>query len=86
MHANNPERNTTMTNKKNYCTLELPLIVSEGQKNILDMKMECVRKVYNNMLGSNIKKYNEMTKTKLWRELKSIIHEELQLYNGRKTA
>lgn len=85
MHANNPERNTTMTNKKNYCTLELPLIVSEGQKNILDMKMECVRKVYNNMLGSNIKKYNEMTKTKLWRELKSIIHEELQLYNGRKT-
>ena len=39
MHANNPERNTTMTNKKNYCTLELPLIVSEGQKNILDMKM-----------------------------------------------
>ena len=74
-----------MTNLKRYCTLELPLHVNEGEKNAIDKKMECARKVYNNMLKSNLKTYNEMVKTRIWRELKSIVKEELQLDNTKKS-
>lgn len=70
-----------MTKLKRYCTLELPLYVNEGEKNTIDKKMECARKVYNNMLKSNLKTYNEMVKTRIWRELKSVVKEELQLNN-----
>ena len=60
-----------------YVVLELPLVVEEWQKNELLKKMECARRIYNDMLSHNLKCYNEMVRTKGWRELSVIIKEEL---------
>lgn len=70
--------------KNTYSVLELPLVTEKWQRDVLDTKMECVRKVYNQMLDTELKKYREMTKTKKWRELNGIIKEELQTANGSK--
>lgn len=71
--------------KKQYTILELPLITEEGQKNAIDKKIECARKIYNAMLDENMKKYREMTKTKEWRELKTTIKEELSSGSNKKS-
>lgn len=60
-----------------YSILQLPLITNKGQKNVLDKKIDCAKKIYNNMLSDNLKKYKEMIKTKEWRGLNDIIREEL---------
>lgn len=60
-----------------YSVIQFPLITEEGQKNALEKKMDCARRIYNCMLSDNLKKYNEMVKTKKWRELNDIIREEL---------
>lgn len=60
-----------------YSILELPLILEEGQKNVIDKKIDCAKRIYNNMLSDNLKKYKEMIKTKEWRGLNDIIREEL---------
>lgn len=60
-----------------YVVLELPLVVEEWQKNELLKKMECARRIYNDMLSHNLKRYNEIVRTKRWRELSVIIKEEL---------
>lgn len=70
--------------KNTYSVLELPLITEKWQRDVLDTKMECVRKVYNQMLDAKLKQYREMTKTREWRELNGIIKEELEIANGSK--
>lgn len=67
-----------MAEKKQYSILELPLITEPWQKDIIDTKMDCVRRVYNSMLSKELKRYNEMIKTREWRSLNEIIKEELQ--------
>ena len=70
--------------KNTYSVLELPLVTEKWQRDILDKKLECVRKVYNQMLDAKLKKYREMTKTREWRELSDIVREESQIANGSK--
>ncbi len=61
-----------------YSILELPLITEPWQADELLKKMDCARKIYNDMLSHNLKKYKEMIKTKKWRALNSVIAEELK--------
>lgn len=61
----------------NYVVLELPLVVESWQLDELLKKMECARRIYNGMLSYNLKKYKEVIRTKEWRELNTIIREEL---------
>lgn len=68
-----------------YSILELPLVVEPWQADAIDKKMECSRRIYNSMLSKNLKKYNEMTKTREWKELNRVIKEELQLSPKKKT-
>lgn len=70
--------------KNTYSVLEIPLITEKWQRDVLDTKLECVRKVYNQMLDAKQKKYREMIKTREWRELSDIVREELQIANGSK--
>lgn len=67
-----------MSQNKQYSIIELALITEPWQQDILDKKMECSRRIYNNMLSMEWKKYKEMVKTKEWRNLNDIIKEELQ--------
>ena len=68
-----------MAKDKKICSvLTLPLVTEPWQKDALDLKMECVRKVYNSMLRDMLKKYHEMIKTKEWRQLNDTIRMELQ--------
>ena len=60
-----------------YSVIELPLEVEPWQAAAIDKKMECARKVYNQMLSKNLKKYGEMVKTREWKELCRVIREEL---------
>lgn len=61
-----------------YSILELPLITEPWQVDELLKKMDCARRIYNDMLSHNLKKYKEMIKTKKWRELNQIVAEELK--------
>ena len=56
--------------------IELPLHTELWQRDLLDKKFECARKIYNNMLAYYYKKYNEMIKTKEWRRICEEIKQE----------
>ena len=68
-----------------YSVLELPLFTEKWQEDELDKKFECARRIYNQMLSHNLKKYNEMIKTKEWRSLKEIVKEELSSGSKKKS-
>lgn len=63
---------------KTCSIIELPIVTEKWQKDILDKKMDCARRIYNRMLDDMLKKYHEMVKTREWRELSATIKEELQ--------
>lgn len=67
-----------------YSVLEMPLITQPWQEDALCKKMECVRRVYNTMLSFELKKYNQMIRTKEWRTINETIREELQLCESSK--
>lgn len=62
---------------KPYSILELPLYTEPWQRDALDKKLECSRRIYNALLSAKLKQYGEMVKTREWRELCAIIAEEL---------
>lgn len=51
-----------------YFILNLKLNTKKYQEDILNKRFEIGRLMYNSILNCAIKRYNEMTKTKLWRE------------------
>lgn len=55
--------------KEQYFTVEYPLIVEKWQADVLDKKFEVARELYNELLSKTLKKHNEITKTKKYREL-----------------
>ena len=57
-------------NRENNYIVELPLKVESYQADIIDTRLEIGRKIYNALLNIVIKRYNELTKTKLYRNLK----------------
>lgn len=71
--------------KKQYSVIELPLAAEPWQKDNLDKKMECSRKIYNSMLSMELKRYREMIKTREWKDLNHTIKEELQSSPPKKT-
>lgn len=54
---------------KKCFVIELPLITDKYQEDIINARMECGRLIYNAMLRVVIKRYGEMTKTKIYRNL-----------------
>ena len=52
---------------KQRFVLNLKLKTEEWQENILDKRFEIGRHIYNCVLGKALKRYNEMAKTKRWR-------------------
>ena len=56
------------SNKKCF-VIELPLITDKYQEDIINVRMECGRLIYNALLRDVIKRYGEMTKTKIYRSL-----------------
>ena len=73
-----------MKEKKVMSVLELPLKVEPWQADDIDKRMEHARVIYNKMLSDRLKAYNEMVKTKEWREVSKTIKEELQKADGSK--
>lgn len=55
--------------KEQYFIVEYPLVVDKWQADILDKKFEVARKLYNELLSKTVKKHDEITKTKKYREL-----------------
>lgn len=53
--------------KQRY-VLNLKLETERFQEDILDKRFEIGRKLYNSVLGTALSRYNEMTKTRRWRE------------------
>ena len=58
-----------MKQDKDYFIIELPLEVEKWQSDIIDNRLECARHLYNSLLSVEIKRYNEMIKTKKYRYL-----------------
>lgn len=58
-----------MKRNEDYFIIELPLEVEKWQADIIDRRLECGRHLYNSLLSVEIKRYNEMIKTKKYRYL-----------------
>ena len=58
-----------MKRNEDYFIIELPLEVEKWQADIIDKRLECARNLYNSLLSVEIKRYNEMIKTKKYRYL-----------------
>lgn len=58
--------------------LELPLICRPYEIDNLNKRIVCAKKIYNSMLRGKLKRYNEITKTKEWRNNTKEIVEELK--------
>lgn len=58
-----------MKRNEDYFIIELPLEVEKWQADIIDKRLECGRHLYNSLLSIEIKRYNEMIKTKKYRYL-----------------
>lgn len=56
-------------NNENYYIIEILLSPEIWQKDIIDKRLECSRKVYNALLSKELKKYNELVRTRKYREL-----------------
>lgn len=56
-------------NNKNYFIIELPLTTEKYQEDIINTRLECGRKIYNALLNVVLKRYNEMKRTKIYRNL-----------------
>ena len=74
-----------MSQNKQYSVVELPLVTEPWQKDNLDKKMECARKIYNSMESMELKKYREMIKTREWKDLSFLIKQELSDSPSKKT-
>ncbi len=57
-----------------FFTIQLPLKTSKWQSDILDKRFEIARKIYNTLLSKSIKRYNEMIKTKKYRNLQKNVN------------
>lgn len=60
-----------MKQDNDYFIIELQLEVEKWQAGIIDKRLECGRHLYNSLLSVEIKRYNEMIKTKKYRYLYS---------------
>ena len=58
-----------MKRNEDYFIIELPLEVEKWQADIIDKRLECGRHLYNSLLSIVLNRYNEMIKTKKYREL-----------------
>lgn len=58
-----------MKQDNDYFMIELPLEVEKWQADVIDKRLECARHLYNSLLSVEIKRYNEMIKTKKYRYL-----------------
>lgn len=56
-------------NENNYYIIELLLDTEKYQEDIINKRLECGRHIYNALLHRVMNRYNEMIKTKLYREL-----------------
>lgn len=54
---------------ENYFIIELLLNTEKYQEDIIDTRLECGRKIYNALLHIVLNRYNEMKKTKVYRNL-----------------
>lgn len=75
-------KNSTKDIKDLAYVIELPLFVEIWQEHIINKRMEIGRRLYNSLLSKVIKRYNEMTKRQLYRNLKE---ELLILYKQEKS-
>ena len=64
--------------RKSCSILELPLRTEKWQADKINTQMECARKVYNSMLAYYKNNYDQMTRTRAWRNNMAIIRDELQ--------
>ena len=70
---------------KNVYIVELPLNVEIWQADIINKRLEIGRSIFNALLGKVVKRYNEMIKTKLYRNLKIRLTELKELGKGKLT-
>jgi hypothetical protein len=70
------------TSFKNVYIVELPLAVEVWQADIIDKRMEIGRYIYNALLNIVSRRYNEMIKTKIYRESK----EQLAINDDKKKS
>ena len=71
--------------KQRY-VLNLKLETEKFQEDILNKRFEIGRKLYNSVLGKALSRYNEMTKTKRWRENQANMSEIYKVENDKKKA
>jgi hypothetical protein len=69
---------------KNRYVLNLKLNTEIYQEHILDKRFEIGRKIYNALLGKSLKRYNEMVKTKRWRNNQNELSKIYKSYNSDK--
>ena len=60
----------------NFYIVELPLLTEIWQEDIINIRMECGRRIYNSLLGRVSRRYKEMIKTKLYRELMTNLYDD----------
>ena len=64
--------------RKSCSILELPLRTEKWQADKINTQMECARKIYNSMLAYYKNNYDQMTRTRAWRNNMAVIRDELQ--------
>jgi len=73
-----------LTEPKQRFVLNLKLKTQLYQEDILEKRFEIGRKMYNALLGKALKRYNEMIKTKRWRENQKKLSKIYESFKGDK--
>lgn len=60
--------------------VQIPLITEKHHEDILSKRFEIGRKIYNSLVRVTKKRYIEMIKTKLYREIKSELKQIREMY------
>lgn len=61
---------TVVTKEEGRYVVEFPLLTDKRTEDMLDLRLELARKVYNQILAMYYRRYNEMIKTKHYRAIK----------------
>ena len=61
--------------KKQNFIVQFPLMTDKWQEDVLDKRYEIGRKLYNSLINVTKKRYNEMIKTKKYRNIKQELYE-----------
>lgn len=70
--------------EKKVSIIEMPLKVEPWQADRLNKRMDTVTRIYNSMLRYELGKYNEITKTKQYREDSKYLYETYEAWNSLK--